>query len=269
VVDNASTDDTWDIVKRLGVENVVPVCSKEFVFRDYLRLRFMETRKEELGIDNWWYIFDADEFLLEEPFEVIAQAEDEGADCIAIGMVNFYLTKDEVRNLRESEREETWRDRKYYLLYESGKIEFVKNTRYLDYGAYDFTPLGLTKECSRRLPIKHYPYRSLAQLEKRVSARYGNPEFESENRRGTDLERYLIDPATFPQLRRLDEEKGLDLTGGFDHVMPRIGESLRDRAREHAIRMFYGIRLLGAFYAFYRRYAAWRQKVDLENEIGF
>jgi hypothetical protein len=89
----------------------------------------METRKEELGLDNWWYMFDADEFLLEEPFEAIAQAEDEGADCIAIGMVNFYLTKDEVCNLQESEREETWRDRKYYLLYESGKIEFIKNTR--------------------------------------------------------------------------------------------------------------------------------------------
>jgi glycosyltransferase involved in cell wall biosynthesis len=266
VVDNASTDRTWDIVRELKLNNLVPVCSKDFVFRDYLRLRFMETRKEELGLDNWWYIFDADEFLLEEPFEAIAQAEGEGADCIAIGMVNFYLTKDEVRNLQESEREETWRDRKYYLLYESGKIEFIKNTRYLDYGAYDIIPLGLTKECSRRLPIKHYPYRSLTQLEKRVSTRYGNPEFESECKRGTDLERYLIDPAAFPQLRYLDEEKGLDLTSGFDHIVPRIGESLRDRAREVTIRILYGIRLLRAFYAFYHRYAAWRQKVDHQNE---
>jgi glycosyltransferase involved in cell wall biosynthesis len=269
VVDNGSTDDTWDIVKGLGLENVVPVCSKDFVFRDYMRLRFMETRKEELGVDNWWYIFDADEFLLGEPFEAITQAEDEGADCIAIGMVNFYLTRHEFRHMQESGCEQTWRDRKYYLLYESGKVEFIRNTRYLDYGAYDIIPLGLTKECSRRLPIKHYPYRSLAQLEKRVSTRYGNPEFESENRRGTDLEHYLIDPATFPQLRCLGEEKGLDLTGGFDHIMPRIGESLGDRVREVVIRMLYGIRLLRAFYAFYRRYAAWRQEVVLDNEPSF
>ena len=107
VVDNGSTDDTWDIVKRLGLENVVPVCSKDFVFRDYLRLRFMETRKEELGLGNWWYIFDADEFLLGKPFEAIAQAEDEGADCIAIGMVNFYLTRHEFRHMQESGCEET------------------------------------------------------------------------------------------------------------------------------------------------------------------
>lgn len=269
VVDNASTDGTWDIVKGLDLKNVVPVCSREFVFRDYLRLRFMDTKKEELGFNNWWYIFDADEFLLEEPFEVIARAENEGADCIAIEMVNFYLTKDEVRNLQESGREETWRDRKYYILYESGKVEFIKNTRYLDYGAYDIVPFGLTRECSRRLPIKHYPYRSLAQLKKRIYTRYGNPEFESECRRGTDLQRYLIDPANFPQLRHLDEEKGVDLTGGFDHIVPRIGESLRDRTLAAMIMMLYRIRLLRAFYAFYRRYAAWRQKVELKNEPRF
>ena len=50
----------------------------------------MDTKKGELGLDNWWYIFDA-----------IAQAEDEGADRIAIGMINFYLTKDEAMNIEE------------------------------------------------------------------------------------------------------------------------------------------------------------------------
>jgi hypothetical protein len=269
VVDNASTDSTWDIVKRLGLENVVPVCSKDFVFRDYLRLRFMDTKKEELGLNNWWYIFDADEFLLEDPFEAIAKAENEGADCIAIGMVNFYITIDEFRQMQKSGREETWRDRKYYILYESGKVEFIKNTKYLDYGVYDIIPLGLTKECSRRLPIKHYPYRSLTQLEKRVRTRYGNPEFESETRRGPDLERYLIDPAAFPQLRRLDEEGGMDLTDGFDHTMRRIGDSMRDRTFAVTIRTFYRLQLLRLFYAFRRRYAVWRQKVNVKNAPAF
>jgi hypothetical protein len=89
-----------------------------------------------------------------------------------------------------------------------------------------------------------------------VNTRYGNPEFESECRRGTDLERYLIDPATFPQLRCLDEERRLDLTGGFDHIMPRIGESASDLALAVMVRVLYRIRLLRAFYASYRRYAA-------------
>ena len=269
VVDNASTDRTWDVVNGLELENVVPVCSRDFVFRDYLRLRFMDAKKEELGINNWWYIFDADEFLLEDPFEAIAQAETENTDCIAVEMINFYLTKEEVRRMQKSGRKETWRDRKWYIPNGSGKVEFFKNTRYLDYGVYDFIPSGVLKECSRRLLLKHYPYRSLAQLEKRVHTRYGNPEFESEYRRGTEIENYTIDPDAFPELRRWDEEKGVDLTGGFSVVVPRIGESLRDRASAAATRALYRLRLLHIFFALYRQYVVWHQKVDLKNEPRF
>jgi len=269
VVDNASTDRTLEIVKGLELDNVMPVCSKDFVFRDYLRLRFMETKKEELGLDNWWYIFDADEFLLEDPFGAIVQAEAEGADCIAVEMINFLLTKDEIRNAQKHGREETWCDRKYYVLYESGKVEFFKNTKYLDYGAYDFVPFGLMKECSQRLPLKHYPHRSIAQLEKRIQTRYGNREFESECRRGTDLECYVIDPNTIPEIRYWDEEKGLGLKGKFSINVPRIGKSFRDRLFAAVVRTLYQIGLLQAFYACYRQYVAWRQNIDFQNEPKF
>jgi glycosyltransferase involved in cell wall biosynthesis len=269
VVDNASTDRTWEVVKGLGFENVVPVCSKDFVFRDYLRLRFMETRKDELGLNNWWYLFDADEFLVEDPSDAIASAEEEGADCIAVEVINFLLTKGEIRGLGKSDGRETWRNRKHYILYESGPVKLVKNTRYLDYKICDIMPLGLTKECSRRLLMKHYPYRSLPQLKKRVETRQGNPEFESERKRGTDLGRYVFDPAVVPEFRVWDEDKGVDVSGGFSRVVPRIGESARDRAFAAIIRMLHRLRLLRVFYAFYRRYAGWRQKVDLKNEIEF
>lgn len=269
VIDNASTDRTWDIVNGLKFKNLVPVCSKDFVFRDYLRLRFMETRKEELGLNNWWYIFDADEFLLDDPFDAIAFAEKEGADCIAVNVINFHLTEKEVRDAAENGRQETWRDRKHYILYESGPVKFFKNTKYVDYNICDVMPFGITKECSQRLLMKHYPYRSLAQLKKRVYTRYGNREFESECKRGTDLERYTFDPATVTDLRCWDKDKGIDLTGGFCRVVPRIGESTRDRTFAAAIRMFHRLRLLRLLYVLYRRYAACRQKVDLKNEPEF
>jgi glycosyltransferase involved in cell wall biosynthesis len=269
VIDNASTDRTWEIVRGLDLNNLVPVCSKDFVFHDYLRLRFMDTKKEELGLDNWWYIFGADEFLLEEPLEAITQAEKEGADCIAVERINFLLTKEEVREAEQSGRQETWRDRKYYVPYDSGDVRFCKNTRYTDYGICNNIPFGLMREYSQRLLMKHYPYRSLSQLKKRVHARYGNPEFESECRRGTNIERYTVDRAAIPQLRQWDEEKGVDLTGGFSVVVPPIGERIHDRAFASIIRMLHRLRLLRPFYAFYRRYAAWRQKVDINNEPDF
>ncbi len=268
-MDNASTDRTWEIVKGLKLANVVAVCSKDFIFRDYLRLRFMETRKEDVGLDSWWYIFDADEFLVDDPIDTIIQAEEERADCIAVEVINFLITREEFRDAQKTGRQETWRDRQHYVLYESGPVKFFKNTKYVDYNICDFMPLGITKECSQRLLMKHYPYRSLAQLKKRVYTRYRNREFESECKRGTDLERYTFDPATVPELLRLDEKKGLDLTGGFGLVVPRIGEGRRDRAFAAIIRMLYSLRLLSVFYAFYRRYAAWRQKVNVRSEPAF
>lgn len=269
IVDNASTDRTWDIVKGLDLENVIPVCSKDFVFRDHLRLRFMETKKEELGLDNWWYMFDADEFLIQDPFDAIAVAEEEGADCIGVEIINFLLTKDEASEGKENGRHESWRDRKHYVLYASGTIKLFKNTRYIDYGICASIPLGLTKECSRRIVMKHYPHRSLTQLEKRVYTRYDNPEFESEYKRGTNLEHYMFDRATVPYLRRWDEENGLDLRGSFRVIVPRLGENRGDRTFSAIIRTLHQLRLLKAFYALFRRYAAWLQKIDLKTEPKF
>ena len=269
VIDNASTDRTWEIVRALDLENLEPVCSKDFVFRDYLRLKFMDTKKDELGLNNWWYIFDADEFLLDDPLDAIVQAEKEGADCIAVNVINFLLTRQEFRYAQETGQEETWRNRKHYVLYESGPIKFFKNTKYVDYGICDSIPLGLTKECSWRLPLKHYPHRSVDQLEKRVHTRYGNLEFESECKRGTNLERYVFDPTTIPQVRRWEEEIGVDLKRDFGHIVPRIGENALHRAYAVAIQTLHRLRLLRAFYAFYKRYAAWRQKIVMDNEPCF
>jgi len=269
VVDNASADRTWEILSGLKLENVDPVCSRDFVFRDYLRLRFMETRKGELGLGNWWYVFDADEFLLEEPAAAIAQAEGEGADCIGVEVITFLLTKDEARRAQREGRQETWRDRSWYVLYESGPIKFFKNTRYVDYGICDSIPFGLLKECSRRLPLKHYPHRSVAQLETRIRARYGNHEFESECRRGTDIERYTVDPSVVPELQHWDEEKDTHVRGEFSINLPRIGTSMRDRTLALVIRLLYRLWLLDSFHALCRRYAAWRQRIDLESEPVF
>ena len=180
VVDNKSSDRTWEIVKNIDCDVIVPVGTVDFEHRDYLRTWFMGSRKNELGINNWWYILDADEFLIGDPFRAIARAESENADIVAVDMINFHISRDEALEATATGKKETWRDRKYYELYESGKVEFFKNTRYLNYDICDFLPLGLTGEGPERLPVKHYPYRSMEQLKKRIRTRQRNREFASE-----------------------------------------------------------------------------------------
>ncbi|MDP8237055.1 MAG: glycosyltransferase family 2 protein [Candidatus Erginobacter occultus] len=263
VVDNASTDRTWEIVKDLDLAPVVPVGSKDFIYREYLRIWFMGLKERELGRNNWWYILDADMLLDGDPLGAIAQAEKEGADAIAVNVINFHITKEEIIAAAQSGRRESWRDRRYYGLYESGEIDLFKNTGYLDYGLCARVPLGLTKECSLRLPSRHYPHRFGEQLKKRILTRSENPDFEPQLKRGTEWEHYLIDPATSPGIKCLNAaSKEIDFTGGFSYVVPPIGRYGRSRIFATVVRALYPLGLLPLFYAFYNRYAFWRQKIE-------
>ncbi len=261
VVDNASTDRTWEIVRHLDLGPVLPVCSRDFVYRDYLRVWFMGAKKNELGLNNWWYILDADVFLEGNPLDAIALAEAEGADAIAVNVVNFHITREEIEETRRSGRVQSWRDRKYYELYESGEVDLFKNTAYLNYGICARVPFGLTRECSRRLPLNHYPYRSRQQIEKRIRARYQNREFASEYKRGAELDRYLVNPS-LPQIKRLEAGQAIDFNGKFTRIVPRINPRGRDRISGALARILRPFGLMPLFISCYNRYAAWRQNVD-------
>ena len=269
VIDNASDDRTWDIVLGLDLPPVVPVASLEFVFRDYHRVWFMGWKQAELGRNNWWYILDADMFLDGDPREAVAGAEEEGADAIAVNVVNFHLAGAEVEAARREGREEGWRDRVFYHLYESGEVFLFRNTGYLDYETCAGRPLGLTREYSRRLVSRHYPCRSAEQLAKRIRSRTGNPEFQPQLKKGPAWEGYLIDPDSFAGIKTLDPEKGIDLSGGFSRVLPPLGREGRSRRFSRLVRVLYPLGLLPMFYAFYNRYAARRQKVDDREKADF
>jgi len=262
VVDNASTDRTWEIVKDLDLAPVVAVGSKDFIYREYLRIWFMGWKERELGRGNWWYILDADMFLDGDPIGAIVQAEKEGADAIAVNVVNFHLTREEVESARRHGREEGWRDRVFYHLYESGEVDLFKNTGRLDYGICSRLPLGLTRECTRRLISRHYPARSAEQLDKRIQSRSGNLDFEPQLRRGLEWQSYLIDPSAVPGIKKLDRGKGLDLSGGFSRVVPPVGREGRSRRFAVVVHTLYPLGLLPIFYALYNRYAFCRQKID-------
>ncbi len=269
VLDNASTDRTWEIVRGLKLAPVVPVCSTDFPYREYLRVWFMGAKKDELGFGNWWYILDADMFLDGDPREAIREADREGADAIGVNVINFHLTAGEVAAARWEGRQEGWRDRVYYQPYESGEIDLFKNTPRLDYGICARLPLGLTREYSRRPISRHYPHRSTEQLAKRVRTKSGNPDFAPQLKRGLEWEHYLVDPPTHPGLRRLGENGRLDLSGGFSRDLPPLGREGRSRMFALLTRALYPLGLLPFFYSHYNRRAFRRQGVDPRDRERF
>ena len=269
VIDNASDDRTWEIVRGLRLPPVVPVGSIDFPYREYLRVWFMGAKKDELGLGNWWYILDADMFLDGDPREAVRGADREGADAIGVNVINFHLTGSEAESARRAGRQEGWRDRVYYQPYESGEIDLFKNTPYLDYRICARLPLGLTREYSRRPISRHYPHRSAEQLEKRIRSKSGNPDFQPQLKRGLEWERYLVDPSTHPGLRRLGEDGSLDLSGGFSRDLPPLGRVGRSRRFARLTRVLYPLGLLPLFYSLYNRRAFRRQGIDPRDRERF
>src|SRR5215470_10715399 len=65
VIDNGSTDGTWNIVQRLAQESstIVPFARTLEPFDNSLRSNVYNAMHSGLSDDDWWLILDADEFL--------------------------------------------------------------------------------------------------------------------------------------------------------------------------------------------------------------
>jgi len=75
VMDNGSTDETWEIVQQLATEypQIIPFAKDAQAFQIGLRAVMFDAFKHELTASDWWCIrLDADEFFVENPRDFLA-----------------------------------------------------------------------------------------------------------------------------------------------------------------------------------------------------
>ena len=178
VLDNGSTDRTWELVRSLSQVNprVVPFAQTFEPFRESLRSIVYHEVGAELSEDDWWLILDADEFLAEDPQPIIRQTAREGADIIRTWQISFGFTKEDLRAWeegRDSRDKPIFERRRYYRIDWQEKRLFP-NRRDLSWGP-TIVPASLKKTCTRRILIRHYPLRDPEQIQKRLLARFGHP----------------------------------------------------------------------------------------------
>ena len=178
VLDNGSSDSTWEIVQSLSREHGTIVPFKQILIpysREHRGIVYHEVG-HKLTEDDWWLVLDGDEFLDEDPQPVIEQAVKEGADLIRTWQVQFYFTE---VDLRQWETGQDLRDkpvfdrRRYYLINWQEKRLFRNkpNLQWINSNA----PQGLDKVCSRRIFNRHYAFRDPDQIQKRLKIRFGHP----------------------------------------------------------------------------------------------
>jgi len=169
VLDNGSTDRTWELVQSLsrGNRRIVPFGQTFEPYRRSLRSQVYYEVCSELSEDDWWLILDSDEFLAEDPQLVIRQAVQENANVIRSWQITFYFTDVDLRAWEEGKdsRDKPIVERRRYYLINWQERRLFRNRRDLSWVKGN-VPEGLGRECKRRILNRHYRYRDPLQIEK-------------------------------------------------------------------------------------------------------
>ena len=206
VIDNGSTDDTWDVVTKLAKQypKIIPFSQTFERFENGLRWSAYEAHHQELSDDDWWMILDSDEFLAEDPRPVIENAMTAGASIISAWQIQFYYTEKDYEEWvagRDDRDRPIYERRRYYCIdhqeprlfrnQSSGSWETAALSRTLgmppwlrkqesDGSWRTCLPTRAGKIARRRIFNRHYQYRDPTQIEKRLKLRYGHPAFSAQ-----------------------------------------------------------------------------------------
>jgi glycosyltransferase involved in cell wall biosynthesis len=183
VIDNGSTDQTWNIVQSLSEQypQIVPLLQTHEEFNNGLRGLAYNKLHSELSDHDWWLILDSDEFLAEDPQPVIQYAMREKAEIISSWQIQFYFTDVDHHDWlegRDSRDMPIFARRRYYLInWQEPRLFRNDPARQWDIKINKSFPDGLKKVCRRRIVNRHYQFRDPEQIQKRLSLRFGKPLF--------------------------------------------------------------------------------------------
>lgn len=189
VLDNGSSDRTWDIVRELALRDprVVPYMQTLLPYDDGLRAIAYNAFNKELTDKDWWLILDGDEFLAEDPQPVIEEAEHRGADIIRGWHAQFYFTERDyaLYMAGKDDRSQPIAQRRRYYSINWQELRLFRNRPDAEWDTRLGTtvPNGLKKICRRPVLIRHYQYRDPEQIEKRLKLRHGLQSFAAHVRR--------------------------------------------------------------------------------------
>lgn len=188
VLDNGSDDDGWERALALSrvLPAIVPHARDARPFTDDIRAVLFDAYSSRAEQGDWWCRLDADEFYVDDPREVLA-AVAPAEFSVWSASLSFYFTDADVAAyaidpLAYADSVPVHERLRYYLNHWS-EPRFFRHERGLRWREGDggYPPALWDRPASEgRILLRHFPYRSPDQIQRRLDARRASAEFSHE-----------------------------------------------------------------------------------------
>ena len=174
VIDNGSSDGTWELIQQMAAENpkIVPYLRYEGPFHIGLRSKAFRAFRHEMHLGDWWCVrLDADEFY---PGDVRALLHRIPWWCRTVKKLStdYVITHEDldeglIGNDFGHDREHL----RYCLPTRRAERRFMRHSPFLIWLARWRYPHPWGIVAKERIPVDHYQYRSPEQMQRRYNNR--------------------------------------------------------------------------------------------------
>jgi Glycosyl transferase family 2 len=173
VYDGASTDATWEIVKSLACDKIIPWRQDGKVFGEGLRAEVFDAFRHLSAEGDWWLQLNVDEFHLPSIRYILSQIP-KGNDFVWGIPIEYYITWNDLASIDFSMPiERVLAALRYYRIHWSEPRCF-RYRRRLVWNTDAAWPSHAGFVARQRIMFKHFPYRSPEQIQMRLDIRRDN-----------------------------------------------------------------------------------------------
>lgn len=179
ILDNGSTDGSWEILQEMKSDKVVPWKQDFTPYRRSMRAEIFNEFRGNCEDGDWWFIADADEFYLDDPRSFLAGVPS-SYHVVFKKSIDYFITGEDIAEYEFTG--DFGRDREHIRYIEPRcwtEIRFFKYRSRMRWDPSkkqqeqkpDHTGIWYPKP----ITVRHYQYRSPMQMQRRLDIRNSIP----------------------------------------------------------------------------------------------
>lgn len=171
VIDNGSTDGTWQILQELSGDKLVPWKQDFAPFRRSMRAGIFRRFRDVSEEGDWWYFADSDEFCVDDPREFLDRVPSRD-HVVFKKSIDYFLTEEDVRDHEFTGDFSV--DRNHIRYIEPNcwtEMRFFRYRRKLKWELNREMPDHIGLRYPEPIIVQHFQFRSPAQMQKRLDIR--------------------------------------------------------------------------------------------------